>query len=106
MATIREWLSESNFDWEKGTIIYQEVNDEDYPGWGEVKHTSIIENNHPVLDKVFDDGYGSADCPRFVAKDRNNMYFPEQYDGSTCIVVVSTDMQDYLNGMETPYPGG
>ena len=25
MATIREWLSESKFDWEKGTIIYQEV---------------------------------------------------------------------------------
>ena len=106
MATIREWLSESEFDWEKGTIIYQEVDDKDYPAWGEIKCTSIIENTHPILDEVFNDGFGSADCPRFVAKDNNNMYFPVQYDGATDIVVVSTDMEDYLNGLETPYPWG
>ena len=105
MATIREWLSESKFDWEEGVIIYQEA-EEEWPGWSGGKHTTIITSDHPILDKVFYDGFGSPKCPRFIAKDRNNLYFPEQYDGSTCIVVVSMDIQDYLNGLETPYPGG
>ena len=106
MPTIREWLSESNFDWEEGTIIYHETGLYNHPGWESVKSASIIENDHPILDKYFYDGYGSPRCPRFVAKDKNHMYFPGQYDGSTFIVVVSINMQDYLNGMETPYPGG
>ena len=105
MATIREWLSESNFDWKDGTIIYQETGD-NYPGWGRVTSASIIENDHPILDENFDDGFGGPDCPRFVAKDKNHTYFPGQYDGSTFIVVVSANMDDYLNGLETPYPGG
>ena len=105
MPTIREWLSESGFDWKEGTIIHQEV-DGDCPGWDSPINALIIESTHPILDEYFEDGFGSPKCPRFVAKDKNHMYFPSQYDGATYIVVVSTDMEDYLNGLETPYPGG
>ena len=102
MPTIREWLSESNFDWEEGIIIHQKVDNR----YGEIQSTSIVTSDHPILDEYFKDGYGGPMCPRFVAKDENHMYFPNQYDGSTFIVVVSTNMEDYLNGLETPYPGG
>ena len=106
MATIRKWLLQSNFNWEEGTIIFQ-ATDGDYPGWdSRAENALIIERTHPILDEHFDDGYGGPRCPMFVAKDRNRMYFPGQYDGSTFIVVVSTNMDDYLNGTETPYPGG
>ena len=105
MPTIREWLSESNFDWERGIIIYHGTAPL-YLKWGGTEYALIITNDHPILDEPFEDGYGGEGCPRFVAKDENHMYFPGQYDGSTFIVVVSTNMEDYLNGMETPYPGG
>ena len=88
MPTIREWLSQSGFDWKGGTIIYQEV-EGGYPGWSNPINALIIDkrNTHPILDQHFKDGYGSPDCPRFVAKDKNHMYFPGQYDGSTFIVL-------------------
>jgi hypothetical protein len=108
MATIREWLDEEKFDWDKGTIIYQKIDaEEDYPGWEDPISAEKITSEHPILDYEFDDGYGAPECPRFLAKDESNIYFPSQYDGATFIVVVAIEPEYYLTpNHPTPYPGG
>ncbi len=109
MATLREWLTNAGFDWDTGTIIYQEIgDDENYPGWAsELKCGSKIPNTAPILDHKFSCGFGGPMCPRILAKDRKAVYFPSKYDGSTELVKVVTDVRHYLKeGNDTPYPGG
>lgn len=92
MTTIREWLIEARFDWEDCKIVY--------------KH-KLIDVNDKILDKKFDDGYGLAECPAFIAYDSNAIYFPDDYDGATSLVTVFLDHKIYLDkDMPTPYPGG
>lgn len=108
MATIRKWLDGVGFNWDQGNIVYQAV-DGNYPGWsyGSAHVGQRIEQDNPILDQDFDDGYGAPYCPRFVARDDQAIYFPVQYDGSTWIEHVVTDLSWYLEeGHETPYPGG
>ncbi len=115
MATIRAWLNGAGFDWKKGTIVFQPVGD-GVPGWGDpvsgcwLKPAKII-NDDPVLDHHFYDGYGGPQCPRFVARDTEAVYFPSQYDGATSIEKVFLDLSRYVGEKEgefeeSPYPGG
>ena len=116
MATIREWLDGSGFDWESGKIIHQGTRnewDEDeecelYPGWSPPTGAKVITRDHAILDKQFNTGFGGPDCPRFVARDPVAIYFPGQYDGSTWLVRVWINIDRYLDfeKNETPYPGG
>jgi hypothetical protein len=107
MSTIREWLNDAEFDWETGTIVYQEVSDEDSsPGWTDPSSASVIAPDHPILGKSFHSGYGGPECPRFVAKDDRFIYFPGQYDGSTWLEKVSVNITFYLDPKNpSPYPG-
>lgn len=115
MANLKKWLDELGFDWEYGTIIYQPVKeDKDYqpcPGWAsadELEQPMYISKSAAILSVEFDDGFGSPQCPRVLAADANAIYFPKQYDGSTSLVKIITNLDYYLSvkGISTPYPGG
>ena len=107
MATIREWLNEAGFNWEKGTIIYQPT-EGDCPGWNSPLSAAVIMPNHPILTKEFDERDGGPRCPRFIAEDDEAIYFPAQYDGSTWVNKIWKDITKYLDYKNnvTPYPGG
>ena len=106
-STIREWLNEADFNWATGRVIWQDVEDGESPGWSNSIAGQEINSDHAILDKSFADGYGSPKCPRFIAEDSRALYFPEQYDGSTSLVVIHKDITYYLNPENpTPYPGG
>ena len=118
MATIREWLRESGFNWSSGRVIIHPVTKDDdgyeaSPGSaGKRELGTPVEvtsaKSHELLDKEFHTGYGAPECPRFVAYDKNRIYFPYQYDGATGLEVVSLYPEDYLGDTfkMTPYPGG
>lgn len=124
MATVREWLNELGFDWDNGTIVHQPVENEgpetteilgvevcaNPPGSRSPLAGNRVERDDLVLDREFDDGYGLPACPRFVAKDREAIYFPVQYDGSTRPARVLLDMRRYIGDKgeiaDSPYPGG
>jgi hypothetical protein len=109
MTTLREQLKAAGFEFsDDAEILWQPVSgDSRCPGWAhELKQAIIIDNNHKILDHEFRDGFGGPECPRFVAKEKNYLYFPAQYDGSTWVERIDTTFADYLNGEGTPYPGG
>ena len=117
MAKLREWLEEEGFDYETGTIIAHMCTDNSYsPGWGDgdeafkftFKGNKCPDNEiNVLLDVEFDDGYGAPECPRFIAEDKDKLYFPWQYDGATGLEVVYKDISKYMDvSNPTPYPGG
>lgn len=109
MATIREWLENNGFDFETGTIVYQPTTGSS-PGCSydeEIQQGVIVGKAHVILDREFNNGYGSPQCPRFFARDNDAVYFPVQYDGMTYCERVPIDTAVYVNGNQpTPYPGG
>jgi hypothetical protein len=114
MATLRAWLNEEGFDWKTGKIIAHTLKEGSYsPGWGDMEAAYFWDysSNLPamqmdaLLDTEFDDGYGSPNCPRFIAEDATKLYFPWQYDGSTGLQSVVKDIMHYISNA-TPYPGG
>ena len=104
MATIKQWLEDYGFDFDKGRIIYQET-DYPYPGWCDPDRAMYIPTDHPILTTEFDNGYGGPNCPRFIAEDTEAIYFPVQYDGATWLEKVWKNLDKYLSH-STPYPGG
>ncbi len=112
MATLRKWLNAKGFDWESGRIILHGVDSEEtsYPGWAsasEVVERGEIDATHPILDLEFDNSFGGPEAPRIFARDKNAVYFPGQYDGSTWPERMVIDPDHYLkDGTMTPYPGG
>lgn len=109
MITLRRLLTDLKFDWMQGIIIYHEPTDpDDEGGWCyDIKSRSAIPFNHPVLDKEFDPGYGSPECPRIIAYDFKAIYFPWQYDGASRLTKVWANPDEYLeDDSTTPYPGG
>ena len=120
--TIRKWLDEVNFDWDSGVVIIQDLIEPEEsinaPGWagpGDLYPGKIITQDNKTLNKSFSARYGAPECPRFIAKDKRCIYFPEQYDGSTDICFVYHDITEYLEVTNTdepkpirltPYPGG
>lgn len=111
-SSIREWLNQVDFHWDLGKIIVQfteeEYSDEtDSPGWRSPKSASIVQMDHPILTKSFDTGFGSPQCPRFIAEDDEKFIFPSQYDGATSCNILHKDIKKYLDIKTlTPYPGG
>lgn len=99
-ASVRKWLTMACFDWDEGVIVYQ-----DGDLYSKRRKGKVIDRTHPILDHKFNSGYGSPECPCFIAKDRRATYFPSQYDGSTELVVVLNDIMAYTK-TSTPYPGG
>lgn len=91
-STTREWLTQADFNWESGRIIYQEVEEKNLPGWSRPISSVEVPPNHEILDKKFDFGYGAPQCSRFIADDGKFLYFPSQYDGATELTVVSKDI--------------
>ena len=107
MATLRAWLDEAGFDWKNGEIIIQEIDSADAPGWATPIKTRVLSPYDPIMVQFFTDDSGSPQCPRVVAKDKSNIYFPSQYDGATALEVVHLDIRAYLDpNKPTPYPGG
>ena len=106
--TIRKWLNEAEFNWERGRIIWGDTGDAPYPGGAMTKQNIEIEHNHPVLDLKFDSDHGGPHCPRFIAYDNVAIYFPAQYDGATWLEKVWRSPKRYLGKTveKTPYPGG
>ena len=109
MNTIRDWLTEKGFDWEKGRILYQESSGYS-PGWAagdELQQPVEITAHHPILDLRFPHGFGAPSCPRFFAKDTDAIYFPGMYDGSTWCVRIPIELDKYITeNIPTPYVGG
>jgi len=107
-STLRQWLTNANFDWKNGTIIYHETKENDSPGWSfDIISRQSIGTIHPILDLQFYDGYGSPQAPKIFARDNDAIYFPMQYDGATWLEKVIIDPEYYLNdNANTPYPGG
>lgn len=124
MSTIREFLKGAGFDWDSGRVIVHVFADkgvehiDDYyrpspcapfHNTSEIKEVVTIHGRakHPSLDYEFSSGHGGVECPCFVAYDKNRIYFPYQYDGSTSCDFVLRDSGLYERGEEaTPYPGG
>jgi len=107
MATLRGFLDDSRFDWATGKLIIQEAEENKWPGWDDQISSKLIKNQDPILEEEFDDGFGSPQCPRYIAEDSRALYFPEQYDGSTSPCMVFKDITKYLDiNNPTPYPGG
>jgi hypothetical protein len=101
MATIREFLSKSGFDFLVGRIIVQETNDLNEP-----VSAREISLNDSILDFEFSAGLGYMGCPRYVAEDSKALYFPSQYDGATSPEKIYKNINKYLNPkVESPYPG-
>ncbi len=108
VATLFKELDKKGFDWEHGTILFQDCTDG--PGYSfadEIFKTVKIEFDHEILHKEFSTDYGGAECPRFIAFDQKYMYFPGTYDGSTWVEKIYKDPMDYLGTkLPTPYVGG
>jgi len=100
MATLRQWLTDSGFNFDTGTIVYQKGD-----GWEPSKDGIYIDKEHPILDHEFNDGYGGPQCPAIFAKQGNCIWFPGQYDGSTWLEKVCID-SEYYKDHPIPYPGG
>jgi hypothetical protein len=106
MARIIDWLNSVNFDWATGKIIVQDT-EGDSPGWSNPTSCRMATQADILLNLEFSRGCGGPECPRFIAEDKEHIYFPSQYDGATDIEVVSKDINKYLDITNpTPYPGG
>jgi hypothetical protein len=109
MSRLLDWLNEVGFDWTTGRVIVVPTTGYS-PGWSsddELELPRLASQSDELLTQEFDGGYGSPQCPRFIAEDSRRIYFPYQYDGSTGLVVVEADLDAYLSGnVPTPYPGG
>jgi len=110
MATLRKWLTEQGFDFKTGVIVFEDTRQDHHPYNSPVHYyesqavRSIIDFQHPILDHEFDDGYGSAQCPRIVARSGDFLFVPLEYDGSTQLVKINVNPEYYLDSDEsTPY---
>jgi hypothetical protein len=112
LTTLRRELTKAGFNFDKGTIIYQEVVEDIPPGDADdisthVVQTIYIDKDHKILDKRFNCDFGAPNMPRFVADDGVKIYFPVTYDGATSVAWIYKDISLYVTKPDiTPYPGG
>jgi len=106
IQTLRKELKRIGFDWGTGKIIISDMNgaktywyDSDRP-----EPKIVTDMGDKLLDYEYDTSYGSADCPAFIAEDKEFIYLPYQYDGATGLFRVAKDI-DYYMEYSTPYPG-
>lgn len=106
VKTLRELLTEAEFNWNEGRIVYQRVK-ELLPG-NACKHsvcdTVEIQKNHPVLDWRPKNS-GGMRLPRVVAFDAKKIYFPVGYSCADTVVGVFFQPESYLTSQRsmTPY---
>ena len=124
MATVRKWLSELGFDWEKGTIVFQAVEDREGkafwatgaeaepgipPGQAMPLEGRIVGRDDPFLDWEFNDRHGAPNCPRFIARDQKAIYFPATFAGATWAERIFLDLSQYVGAKgefeHAPYLG-
>jgi len=111
MATLREFLTESGFDFAGGRLIVRRDRATGRYIEGDY-HTQAedgveVSMDDPILDAEFDSGFGDAECPAYVAEDSKALHFPYTYDGATGPTKVLKDLSLYLlPENKTPYPGG
>ncbi|RKY62981.1 MAG: hypothetical protein DRP95_00130 [Candidatus Latescibacterota bacterium] len=106
-ATLRKELDRLGFDWKSGRILVQEVFENMFHAWSDSEGARWVDFDDPILDLEFG-GFGDeVQCPRFVAEDKEAIYFPAQYDGDTWVEKVYKDIGRYLDwkNYESPYPG-
>lgn len=108
MATFRKWLNDLHFDWDTGTLIHQYGKIDEWGEWGQVVDAKVLGQDDPILDRSFDDGFGTYDCPRIIAKDKDALYIPSDYDGASSLEKIFLDLSKYLDfGMNNiPHLGG
>ena len=68
MATIRQWLSKAEFDWDNGKIVSLDAEED---------QEEVVDHSNPILDKEFDSAHGNPGCPRIAATDGTKMYWPQ-----------------------------
>jgi hypothetical protein len=115
-TTLRKWFNKVDADWETLIIILHTVKDNNCPGWEEAENSFKFDFRNKklqtpdvkeFLDTEFYSGHGFAKAPRFIAEDKDRIYFPSKYDGATCIEMIYKDIDKYIDiKNETPYPGG
>lgn len=100
--SIRQYLAKLDFDFRHGRILMEEG----HLGDRRSSTTRKVDVNSNILDEKFDGGFGRAECPPFIAEDRDFIYFPTEYDGSTSAVKVAKSIDDYLenDNLAIPYP--
>jgi len=112
MATLKEWLDELEFDYDSGEFILWDNKGEVY-SWEEdaPKKSILVAKGREdilllgILTREFDDGYGSPEAPHFIAYDKDFIYLPASYDGSTWAYKVARNSEYYHTHLP-PYEGG
>lgn len=91
-VSIRGWLDKKGFDWETAKIVVQD----------NIAGERLISMNDPILDKSF---LAYCDLPaRFVASDKDAVYFPAEYDCNLWCCKVYKDIDRYLDADKFPSP--
>lgn len=114
--TLREYLDKAGFDWETGTIVIQKATPQDW--WDEddgyYESSPIYEWDKftgkivKTEDSALSEDLGAwSPLPKFVARDKEFIYFPAQYDGATWVEKVAVDIKRYAgdNPLQGLYPG-
>lgn len=106
--TLRQLLNEKSFDWQSGKILIQSVASDTSPGcvtdMNEITSISYVSKYDTILDKKIELNAGLPQCYRFIAEDKEKIYFPVQYDGNVWIEVIYKDLNNYFKVL-TPYCG-
>lgn len=106
ITTLRKDLNDVGFDWSTGIIISYDTY---ITGWKcdwelENNKKLIITHDNPILDIEYNYGYGGFEMPYFRAQDKDKIYFPYDYDGSSCVKWVYKNFTQYLETKDTLGP--
>ena len=86
-----------------GEMGWMGYRDESKPAWGHIKGRVVTwEEARPMLDYIYDDGYGAPDCQAIYAWTPTRVIFVSQYDGSTNIESIPRNPIDCVPDI----PGG
>lgn len=112
----RKLFTDAGFDWEKGKMIYQAVEKDEWGDYltspsqitdGDPKSNTIyIDTSHPILDEEFEAASG-WDCPRLFGKDQNCIYIlsqQSQYTNYVRIEKIHFDLDYYIKNPQNLIP--
>lgn len=93
--TLDEMLKDAGFNWEDTSSVLLLGKFDDYGDPADGPFT-IAKSDDPRLFRVFDGGYGAAECIPFHAQDSRRIYFLHEYDGSEHVAWELRDIMEYL----------